>query len=94
MKRFREYQSLYGRFQENGLHERYCSISKSRRDVQYVEVTVHLFCLRDEHGIGRSKFLLESALESLHVNYAPPLLRGGLDLVRDTAAKKELDMAI
>ena len=52
MKRFREYQSLYGRFQENGLHERYCFISKSRRDVQYVEVTVHLFCLRDEHGIG------------------------------------------
>ena len=38
--------------------------------------------------------MLESALESLHVNYAPLLLRGRLGIVRDTAAKKEIDMAI
>ena len=28
----------YGRFLRNGLHERYCYISKSRWDVQYLEV--------------------------------------------------------
>ena len=28
----------YGRFLRNGLHERYCYVSKSRCDVQYLEV--------------------------------------------------------
>ena len=28
----------YGRFLRNRLHDRYCNISKSRSDVQYLEV--------------------------------------------------------
>ena len=51
---------------------------------------------RDEDGIGWSKFLLESALECpfKYVYYAPPLLRGRLHLLWDTAAEKEFDIAI
>ena len=33
----------YGRFLENGLHEWYCYISKSRWDVQYLEACQLLF---------------------------------------------------
>ena len=47
----------------------------------------------DEDGIGWSNFLPESALQCQYVYYAPPLLRGRLDLVKDTAAEKKFDIA-
>ena len=34
------------------------------------------------------------ALEYPYIYYAPPLLSGSLDLVRDTAAEKEFDIAV
>ena len=38
--------------------------------------------------------LLKFAIECLYVYYAPPLLRGRLHFVTDTAAEKEFDIAI
>ena len=42
---------------------------------------------RDEDEVGWSKFLMKSALEFPYFYYAPPLLRGKLHVVRDTAAE-------
>ena len=53
-----------------------------------------VYFTRDEDRIGLSKFFVEFAFECPYVYYAPPLLRGSLHLVRDTAAEKESDIAI
>ena len=53
-----------------------------------------VYWLRDEDEIRWSKFIQESALECPYIYYTPPLLRGRLYLVRDTAAEKEFDMAM
>ena len=64
----------YGRFLRNGLHDRYCYISKGRWDVQYFEVCQPLFI-----G-GKMKMELDdqsfSWSLSLSVYYAPLLLKG------------------
>ena len=63
-----------------------CKISVSLLPIVYLS--------RYQDRIGWSKFLLESALECPCIYYAPPLLRGTLHLVRDTATEKEFGIAI
>ena len=63
-----------------------CTISGSLLSTVYLS--------RDEDGIGWSKVLLKSALEWPYVYYAPPIFRGRLLLLRDTAAEKEFGIAI
>ena len=53
-----------------------------------------VYLSRDEGEIGWLKFLLESALECPYFYHVPPLLRGRLHLVRDTAREKDFDIAM
>ena len=53
-----------------------------------------VYFTRDEDRIGLWNILLEFSFECPYVYYAPPLLRGSLHLVRDTAAEKEFDIAM
>ena len=53
-----------------------------------------VYWLRDEDGIGRSKFILGSALECTYIYHASAFLRGRIHLVRDTAAENEFNIAI
>ena len=82
----------YGRFLRNGLHERHCYISKSRSNVQYLEVSWPLFIGREMRQKWMVKVLFAGDMSIVH--YVPPLIRGRLHLVRDTAVKKEVDTAI